>query len=746
MTADVAVSGGVRLRAAYQPIVNLRSEAVVAVEGLIRGERDDVAVSPADLFGAAKRAGPSALVHLDEACMRCVVRSASGVGAGATVFVNVEPATLAALSPDVLAEIAAVLPPSVQVVVEVTERDLLRQPARLLAGIQRVRELGWRIALDDVGAEPAALALMPFLRPDVIKLDLALVRGRPTLGVAAIVNAVQAEAQRSGALVLAEGIETEAHLQRALSLGATLGQGWHFGRPGPLPKGWRGELRFPPAPAPAPRAGTVFDLISATVPSQPTTPSLLGPLTRQLERQAMLLDEMAVVLASFQDVAFISPAVLRRYELLARMSALTVMLGPGVPSEPVPGVLGVALHEDDPLSQEWVVTVVSPHFAAAVAARELGAGDGLERRLEYVLTYDRDQVVAAAGLLMSKVQGQSAARRSLEPEHAGRDAAAAGTSGRRPAAEGVASPPAGRRWGVPEAALPGLLTRAISTASNGIVIADARARDMPLVYANEAFERLTGYSQEDVVGRNCRLLQGPGTDPTITRVIARRLVAGRGARATLLNYRRDGGSFWNELTISPVHDEHGRLTHFIGNQVDVTERVDRDERTAFLAYHDSLTGLPNRGNVLEHLDLELRRAARSGARVAVAFVDLDRFKQINDDFGHAVGDQALIATGHRLREAVRSGDMLARLGGDEFLLVLGGLSRADDTSVQHAVERVHVALDAPLALAGRTVRLSAGIGFALFPDDGADAATLIDTADARMLRSKATSARGTEAR
>ncbi|MCI2240383.1 diguanylate cyclase [Paenibacillus sp. TRM 82003] len=729
---------GTRLLVVHQPIVDLRNGDAVAVEGLVRGRRGAERLSPAQLFADAAACGSTAVLRLDEACLRHVAASAGGLPAGATLFVNVEPPTLAALSRRALAEVAAVVPAGVQVVVEVTERDLLQHPAQLLAGVRRVRELGWAVALDDVGAEPAALALMPFLRPEVIKLDLALVRARPSLDVAAVVNAVQAEAQRCGALVLAEGIETAEHLRRALSMGARLGQGWHFAHPGPPPQRWGAPLRLPPAPVVPSPAETVFEVLNRRVPAQPTAPDLLAALTRQVERQAMLLDETAVVLACFQDADSLTTATLRRYEALASVCSLTAVLGPGVVPEPAPGVHGTALHEDDPMSRQWVVTVVSPHFAAALAARDVTApaagagppGPAGGRPMEYVLSYERDQVVEAARLLMSRVQpptGSTAAPGTAEVAGPppGPGSAARQREGERPTL-----------LGVPAERLPALLTRAIATASNGIVIADATAPDQPLVYVNAAFEELTGYSAEECLGRNCRFLQGPGTDPVQVRVIARRLLAGRGVRTTLLNHRRDGSTFWNEVTVSPVHDAEGRLTHFIGNQADVSDRVEREARTVHLAHHDVLTGLPNRAHLLDHLELELRRSARSGSGVAVVFIDLDGFKAVNDRFGHAAGDQALIHAAGRLRSVVRSGDLLGRLAGDEFLLVLTGLRAADVSSVRQVVQHLHDAVRVPVELPGGDVTLRASIGFALSPEDGLDATGLIDAADARMYRHK----------
>ncbi|WP_432511310.1 EAL domain-containing protein [Kineococcus sp. SYSU DK001] len=741
-------AGHRELRAVYQPVVELDSGRVVAVEGLVRARRDGAELSPARLFADAGPPGGAAALRLDAECLRCVLTGAGSLPAGATLFVNVEPPTLGALSHQDLAELSAVLDPGVQVVVEVTERDLLHDPAQLLAGIARVRELGWAVALDDVGAEPAALALMPFLRPQLVKLDLALVRARPSLDVAAIVNAVHAEAQRSGALVLAEGIETPEHLRRALGMGARLGQGWHFAHPGPPPARWGAPLALPPTP-PAPTAATTaFDVLRRDGATRPTTPDLLAALTRHVERQAMLLDEATVVLSSFQHSDSFTTATRRRYEALAAVSCLTAVLGPGMSATPVPGVRGRALADDDPVGAEWVVTVVSPHFAAALAARDAGgdgpaparldAGTGPQRPMTYVLSYDRDQVIEAANVLMSRVHvsapepdGAGEGTTGAPGERAGTGGERAGTTVTLRPADGVSASMLG---GVAPAELPGLLTRAIATASNGIVIADATAPDLPLVYVNTAFEQMTGYGAQQVLGRNCRLLQGPGTDRTQVRVIARRLLTGRTVQTTLLNYRHDGTPFWNEITISPVHDSTGRLTHFIGNQSDVSDRVERERRTAHLAYHDSLTGLPNRARIVANLERELRRSARTGDAVAVVLADLEDIRSLNDRLGHEAGDWALVHAARRLRAVVRTEGFVGRLAGNEFLLVLPDLPPGDDGPVRDVVRRLHESLEEPVNLPGGPVRLRADLGSALAPRDGLSAAALVDAARARTGR------------
>ena len=737
-------SQGPTVRSLFQPIVDLYDGRLVAVEALSRGEPGPLE-SPAQLFAAAAVAGTTGT--LDTACLRAALRGVARVAEATTLFVNIEPATLSTLSPADLAELGDLTPSLVQVVLEVTERDLLERPADLVRGVQRARRIGWRVALDDVGAEPAGLALVPFLRPDVIKLDLALVRGHTSLQAAGVVNAVRAEAERSGAVVLAEGIETEEHLERALAMGARLGQGWMFGHPGPLPAAGIRALHLQPASRPPEGAGTgpaptpYAVLAGASLPQRTNVP-LLASMTRQLEGQALLLDEQTVVLANFQHADLMNVRTRRRYETLGSVTALTAVTGVGMLDEPSPGVVGTALRADDPLAEEWVVTVVSPHFAAALAAREVpadaragGSGPGEHgltdptgRRLDFVLTYDRQRVLDAAGLLLEKVRPMTTA--ALAPPavpSAGADGPLQRVSG---------------------ANLPDLMLQAVAVASNGFVITDARQPDNPLVYANAAFLRLTGYTEEEVLGRNCRFLQGRDTDRNQMQPIRRRILAGRDVHAVLLNYRRDGSSFWNEVRISAVRNALGEITHHIGSQLDVTARVDRERRTAYLAHHDALTALPNRAHVLEHLDLELRRARRSGTSVAAVLLDLDDFKGINDRFGHAGGDSALVWAATRLRSALRSGDLLGRLGGDEFLVVLAGLPpsagrrlpskdlpTADET-VQRVQEHLHAALRHPLELAGSALQVHATSGAALFPRDADDPATLIAHADAAMYLNK----------
>jgi hypothetical protein len=204
----------------------------------------------------------------------------------------------------------------------------------MLERLARIRELGWGVALDDVGACPDSLALMPFIRPDVVKLDLRLIQERPSREAATVLNAVRAYAEATGAVVLAEGIETEAHADTARAMGATLGQGWLFARPGPLPAApaavpARPLLRLPDAPA---IEGTPFEHVHRQRTTLVARKDLLLAMSRSIEENAAELAELPVVLSTFQHAKHFTPASAERYRSLARRSAFVagIAVGAGV--------------------------------------------------------------------------------------------------------------------------------------------------------------------------------------------------------------------------------------------------------------------------------------------------------------------------------------------------------------------------------------------------------------------------------
>ena len=409
--AALLLSGGIR--SVYQPIVELSSGDVVAYEALARGPAGPMQ-SPDVLFAAARAEG--LLSELDEACRAAAVQGAIDrtLLAPLTIFVNVEPEILDEAPLTELLSIAKRTPGELRIMLEITERALAARPAELLRTIGRVRALGWGIALDDVGAEPASLAFMSLLRPDVVKLDMSLIQDQPTRQIAEVMNAVNSYAELGGALILAEGIETEAHLDTAAALGATLAQGWYFGRPTaePVPQLGSMGLLLPPArPTGTKHAGepeseavSPFDCLPAGTVPRRARKRLLIELSKHLEREAMRLGESCVVASCFQYHHHFTPATALRYRDLVERTGFVAALGAGLTVEPVPGLRGASLADDDPIIGEWDVVVLSPHFSAALLARDLGdTGPEMERRYEYTLTYQRATVIAAAHQLLLRV-------------------------------------------------------------------------------------------------------------------------------------------------------------------------------------------------------------------------------------------------------------------------------------------------------------------------------------------------------
>ncbi|MGN6576983.1 MAG: sensor domain-containing phosphodiesterase, partial [Nocardioides sp.] len=320
LLADVLARGAIR--PVFQPIVDLDTGAVVAYEALARGPEGPLQ-SPVALFGTAREAGR--LAELDEACRAAAFRAAVAqrIFDPVPVFVNVEPSVLDSAPLDDLLAIAEGAPGRLRVVLEITERALATRPAELLATVERVRSLGWGVALDDVGADAASLAFMPLLRPDVVKLDLSLVQQRPTPAVAEIMNAVNAYAESSGALLLAEGIEDHRHLAVARGLGATLGQGWLFGRPAAdvEPPAGTSVLALPDGCATQCRTlASPFACLPPQTRRRRAPKRLLVELSKQLEREAMRLGESCIVAATFQHRRHFTPATAQRYrDLVARV-------------------------------------------------------------------------------------------------------------------------------------------------------------------------------------------------------------------------------------------------------------------------------------------------------------------------------------------------------------------------------------------------------------------------------------------
>jgi EAL domain-containing protein (putative c-di-GMP-specific phosphodiesterase class I) len=353
------------------------------------------------MFAAAREAGR--LDELDWLCQRCALTAAldAGLRAPSVLFLNVEADTSAFLPLD-LRGLYARATAQMIVAVEVTERALTRRLAALLGRVADLRALGCTVALDDVGSAEGSLAMMAVLAPDVLKLDLADLSAKPGRALSAVVDAVAAQAERTGATILVERVETEDGAALADDLGARLAQGRLFGA--------RERLADPPAPPPDrpvrgaahpdPRDTTPFALVSAERPVHRASRELLAGLSRELEIRARATGPAGVLVGAFPHDELFGRAARHRYGALARTLGFCGALGEGMPAEPARGVRGAAVRAGDPLAREWAVALVSPHVSAALTAYDLDDGAG---RYDYVLTHDRALAVGAATALMARI-------------------------------------------------------------------------------------------------------------------------------------------------------------------------------------------------------------------------------------------------------------------------------------------------------------------------------------------------------
>jgi diguanylate cyclase (GGDEF)-like protein/PAS domain S-box-containing protein len=266
----------------------------------------------------------------------------------------------------------------------------------------------------------------------------------------------------------------------------------------------------------------------------------------------------------------------------------------------------------------------------------------------------------------------------------------------------------------------------------GITITDRAGN---ILKVNPAFTAITGYSQEEVLGRNPRVLKSDRHDENFYQEMWRGLLADGRWEGEIWNRRKSGESYPEWLSISAVKDAAGRTTHYVAVFHDITEAKESEEQIRFQAYHDALTGLPNRLLLKDRLAVAINHAQRSDGKVAVLFLDLDNFKNINDSLGHIVGDWLLQSVAYRLLKLMRDEDTVARLGGDEFVVMI-----EDVVNVREAVlvaQRIIAAFAAPVVVGSHELFVTPSMGITLFPDDGRDPDTLIKNADLAMYQAKA---------
>ena len=281
-----------------------------------------------------------------------------------------------------------------------------------------------------------------------------------------------------------------------------------------------------------------------------------------------------------------------------------------------------------------------------------------------------------------------------------------------------------------------LRERALHAANNGIVIARIEGNDCPIEYVNPAFERITGYRAEEVIGRDARFMAAPGMDANERTQVRDAIAARRPINVVFRNMRKNGELFWNDLSITPVLDEQGESCHYIGVIMDVTATRQRTAHLEHEVNHDALTGLANRNLLWDRLEQALHLAQRQKSLVAVVLIDLNNFKTINDTHGHEAGDVVLKVVAKRLLASVRDSDTVARLSGDEFVLVL--VNQPSLRFTLRMIERLRQGLTRPVSFMHKEVAVGASLGVSVYPHDGLTAAELVRSADVAMYHAKAT--------
>lgn len=278
----------------------------------------------------------------------------------------------------------------------------------------------------------------------------------------------------------------------------------------------------------------------------------------------------------------------------------------------------------------------------------------------------------------------------------------------------------------------------LNSIGDAVISTDFRDR---VSFINRAAEAMTGWSQSEAAGHlldEIFILTNSDSRqwiacPTISAVIEDRKVA---VAAPSIVTRRDGTQVAVEVSASPIHDTEGAVLGAVMVAHDVTAARDLSAKLARLALHDNLTGLPNRALFTDRLEAAVLRARRTGSSAAVLFIDLDRFKPVNDSLGHGVGDQLLKAVAQRLLSNVRSSDTVSRYGGDEFVILLAEIAHPQDASLY--ASKLREAFETPFEVCGHQLRLTASIGVACFPESSPDASALVQCADTAMYEAKLT--------
>ena len=276
-----------------------------------------------------------------------------------------------------------------------------------------------------------------------------------------------------------------------------------------------------------------------------------------------------------------------------------------------------------------------------------------------------------------------------------------------------------------------LYVKAFEATEHAIVVTDAQGC---ILSVNQAYTTLTGYSREEALGNNPRMLKSGRHDKEFYKELWASVLSTGHWHGDVWDRQKDGGIYPKYLSISAIKNAQGEPTNYIGIFYDISERKTIEERLDHLAHYDPLTGLPNRSLLIDRLEQAVERAIRLGTKVAMLYLDLDHFKQVNDSFGHAAGDALLKAVGQRMKTCVRGVDTVARLGGDEFVVLVPDMHEANDIGTVAA--KLLETLTPAYEIEGHWAVSAPSIGISIYPDDGGNADDLMKHADAAMYLAK----------
>jgi diguanylate cyclase (GGDEF)-like protein/PAS domain S-box-containing protein len=277
-----------------------------------------------------------------------------------------------------------------------------------------------------------------------------------------------------------------------------------------------------------------------------------------------------------------------------------------------------------------------------------------------------------------------------------------------------------------------LAAKVLEHIADGVIVTDAMGQ---IVAVNPAFSRITGYDEHEALSETPALLRSGREDKMFFPALLDQLMETGLWQGEIWNRRKNGDFYLEWLTISAVRDTTGVCTHYVGVFRDITEAKESQQKLDHLAHHDPLTGLPNRMLFNDRLAHAMQRSEREHQQLALLFIDLDRFKNVNDTLGHHIGDELLKQVAHALTEKVRDGDTLARLGGDEFILLLENIDGQYGATV--VADKLMAVFEHPFMIADHELFVTCSVGVSLFPGDGEDLNMLIRNADVAMYQSKA---------